>query len=136
MKLHNTVYFQRLVSQFSLTLSLGHLFVVSHISIIRWPSDKVKENFETNLKVHCVMQLSLSYKVFRWHPLHEYHVIASQLVSTLSCVATFLLYLQLANSWPESNFWLYVQLYSYNQIIAASDWPCLSAPQMCCLVYK
>ena len=31
----------------------------------------VKENCETNLKVHCVMQLSLlSYKVFRWHPLN------------------------------------------------------------------
>ena len=36
----------------------------------RWPSDKVKENCETSLKVHCVMQLSLSYKVFRWHPLN------------------------------------------------------------------
>ena len=57
----------RLVSQFSLTLSLDHLFVVSDISIKRWPSDKVKDNCETNLKVHCVMQLqlSVSFKVFR-----------------------------------------------------------------------
>ena len=39
----------RLVSEFSLTLSLEHLFVVSHISVTRWPSDKVKENCETNL---------------------------------------------------------------------------------------
>ena len=58
----------RLVSKFSLTLSLGHLFVVLHISVKRWPSGKVKENFETNLKVHCAMQLSLSYEIFRWYP--------------------------------------------------------------------
>ena len=58
-----TQYTFRLVSQFSLTLSLGHLFVVSRISVKWWSSDKVKENCETNLKVHCVMQLSLSYKV-------------------------------------------------------------------------
>ena len=62
----------RLVLQFSLILSLGHLFAVSHISVKKWPivSDKVKENCETNLKVHCVMHLSLSYKVFRWHLLN------------------------------------------------------------------
>ena len=42
---------------------------ITHLSK-RWPSDKVKENCETNLKVHCVMQLSLSYEVFRWHPLN------------------------------------------------------------------
>ena len=38
----------------------------------KWPSDKVKENCETNLKVHCVMQLQLlvSFKVFRWLPLN------------------------------------------------------------------
>ena len=60
----------RYATKFSLALSLGHLFVVLHISVKRWPSDKVKENFETNLKVHCVMQLSLSYEVFRWHPLN------------------------------------------------------------------
>ena len=41
---------------------------ITHLSK-KWPSDKVKENFETNLKVHCVMQLSLSYEVFRRHPL-------------------------------------------------------------------
>ena len=59
-------------SQFSLTLSLGHLFVASLISVKRGPTDKVKENCETNLKVHCVVQLQLSlcYKVFRWHLLN------------------------------------------------------------------
>ena len=36
----------------------------------KWASDKVKENFETNLKIHCVMQLSLSYEIFRWYPLN------------------------------------------------------------------
>ena len=34
--------------------------------ILTLPSDKVKENCEINLKVHCVMQLSLSYKVFTY----------------------------------------------------------------------
>ena len=43
------------------------------------------------LKVHCVMQLSLSYKVFSWHPLNNelqirgYLVIVSYL-ATLSYV--------------------------------------------------
>ena len=46
-----TQYTFRLISQFSLTLSHGHLFVVSHISVKRCPSDKVKENYKTNLKV-------------------------------------------------------------------------------------
>ena len=55
---------------FSLTLSLGHLFTEMCDTTKRWPSDKVKENCETNLKVHCVLQLSFSYKVFRWHPLN------------------------------------------------------------------
>ena len=51
--------------------SLGHLFVVSHISVKRWPSDKVKENCETNLKVHTLCyKPSLSYKVCRWRPLN------------------------------------------------------------------
>ena len=54
-----------IISKFSLTLSLGHLFALMRDTTKRWPSDKVKENFETNLEVHCVMQLSLSYKVFR-----------------------------------------------------------------------
>ena len=49
-----------LVSQFSLTLSLGHLFTEMCETTKWWPSDKVKENCETNLKVHCVMQLRLS----------------------------------------------------------------------------
>ena len=51
----------RLVSQFSLISSLGHLFTKMCDATQRWPSDKIKENCETNLKVHCVMQLSLSY---------------------------------------------------------------------------
>ena len=49
----------RLVSQFSLTLSLGYLFTKMCETTKRWPSDKVKENCETNLKVCCVMQLRL-----------------------------------------------------------------------------
>ena len=55
----------KLVSQFTLTLSLGHLFTEMCEPTKRWPSDKVEENCEINLKVHCVIQLSLSYKVFR-----------------------------------------------------------------------
>ena len=66
-----TKYTFRLVLQFSLTLSLGHLFVASHISVKRWPSDKAKENCDTNLKVCCVMLLSLSYKVFKWYLLNN-----------------------------------------------------------------
>ena len=50
----------RLVSQFSLTLLLGHLFTEMCETTKRWPSDKVKENCKTNIKVHCVMQLQLS----------------------------------------------------------------------------
>ena len=44
-----------------LTLSLGHHFTKMCDTTKRWPSDKVKENFETNLKVHCAMQLLSSY---------------------------------------------------------------------------
>ena len=55
-----TQYTFRLVSQLSLTLSLGHLFIEMCETAKRWPSDKVKENCETNLKVHCVMELQLS----------------------------------------------------------------------------
>ena len=47
----------RLISRFSLTLSLGHLLIEMCDTTKRWPSDKVKENCEINLKVHCVMQL-------------------------------------------------------------------------------
>ena len=57
----------RLVSQFSLTLSLGHLFTEMCDVTKRWPSDKVKENCKTS---HCVMEITLNYKVFRWHPLN------------------------------------------------------------------
>ena len=39
---------------------------ITHLSK-RWQSDKVKVkiNCDTNLRVHCVMQLSLRYKVFK-----------------------------------------------------------------------
>ena len=50
------MYF-RLVSQFSFTLSLSHLFTEKCNTAKGWPSDKVKENCETNLKVHCVIQV-------------------------------------------------------------------------------
>ena len=54
-------------SEMSLSFSLGKPFAASHISVKGWPSDKVKENCETTLKVHYVMQLSLwGDKVFRW----------------------------------------------------------------------
>ena len=53
-----------------LTLSLGQLFTEMYDTTKKWPSDKVKENCETSLKVHCIMQLSLSYEVFRWHSLN------------------------------------------------------------------
>ena len=35
---------------------IGHLFAASHIPVKWWSSDKVKENCDTNLKVHFVMQ--------------------------------------------------------------------------------
>ena len=52
---------------------------------------------------------------------------------TLSYIATFVLYLQLANSWPELDIKVlvgYIAMYvaSYSQITAASDWHCLFAP--------
>ena len=50
----------RLISKISLTLSLCHLFVVSRISV-KGGQVIVNENFETDLEVHCVMQLLLSY---------------------------------------------------------------------------
>ena len=50
-----------LVLQVSLTLSLGHFFTEMCDTTKKWPSDKAKENCDTNLKVHCVMQLSISY---------------------------------------------------------------------------
>ena len=45
----------RLVSQFSLNLSLGHLFPEMYDTTKRWSSNKVKENSATNLEVHCVV---------------------------------------------------------------------------------
>ena len=44
--------------------------IVTQISVKRWPSDRVKKNYKTNIKVRYIMQLSLSNKVFRWHPLN------------------------------------------------------------------
>ena len=38
-----------------------HLYITScYISVKRWPSDKVKENFEINLKMQCVTQHHLN----------------------------------------------------------------------------
>ena len=52
----------RLVSQFSLTLSLDHLFIDMYDATKSDQVDKVKENSKISLKVHCAsMQLSLSY---------------------------------------------------------------------------
>ena len=49
-------YLYILVSQCSLTWSLGHLLLrCTYDATKMWPSDKVKEYCETNLKVHCVM---------------------------------------------------------------------------------
>ena len=53
-----------------------------------WPSDKIKENCETNPKVHCIMLLSLSYEAFRWHPLNEKLQLAGQLVKLCSYLCT------------------------------------------------
>ena len=130
MKLHNTVYFQ-------VSCTMFFDFVVKNLKFCsithlrkRWQSDKVKEHCVTNLKVHCVTYVaSLSYKVFKWHSLNI-EVIARYLVSQYSklcTVATFVLYLQLANSWSirvllSQVATLYV--YScYSQIITDSDWP-------------
>ena len=60
-----------------MTLSLGHLYTEMCDNTKRWPSDKVNENY---LKVHCVMQLPLSYKVFRWNPLNIMLQLANLLV--------------------------------------------------------
>ena len=56
-----------------LAMSLGCHFTKMCDVTKRWPSDKVKENSEANLKAHCVMQLLVSYEVFRciWHPLNN-----------------------------------------------------------------
>ena len=51
----------RLILQFSLILSLDGLFTEMCGTTKRWPSDKVTENCETNLKARCVMELSLDY---------------------------------------------------------------------------
>ena len=65
----------RLVSQFSLTLSLGHLFTKMCETTKRCPSDKVKENCKTNLKVHSVMQLQLSVSLKYLDGFSEYYII-------------------------------------------------------------
>ena len=47
----------RLFSQYPSTFLLGYLFTEMCNAAERGPSDKVKEHCESNLKVHCVMQL-------------------------------------------------------------------------------
>ena len=59
----------RLTSQFSLTVTCPPFYLICDTTE-RWSSDKVNENYKANLKVYCVMQLLLNYKVFRWHPLN------------------------------------------------------------------
>ena len=70
MKLHNIVYFQ-----VNLTMLLDFVTWPPLRCVIPqkgWPSDRVKEHCETNLRVHCVIHAaSLRYEVFRWHPLNN-----------------------------------------------------------------
>ena len=54
----NTVYFFVSVTIFVDFVTWPPFCSITHLSE-RWPSDKVKEICATNLKVHCVMQLSL-----------------------------------------------------------------------------
>ena len=61
------------------------IHIVTYICV-KCPSDKVKENCKTILKVHCVMQLSLSYKVFRWYPEQQAICIASYVASQLPLI--------------------------------------------------
>ena len=74
-------------------------------------------NCGTNLKVHCVMQLSLSYKIAS----PEYHVIGSQLAGTPGYVTGYLCTLFLVS---EFLAFANIKVFShkYSQIIAASDW--------------
>ena len=48
-----------------------HFYEMCEVTKGAWPSDIAKEKFNNNLKVHCVIKLSLSYKVFTWHPLNN-----------------------------------------------------------------
>ena len=117
----HSVLFGQFKNFLGLCHTLGHLFTEMCDTTERWSSDKVKENFETNLKVHCVMQLSLSYKVFRWHPLKlisYYSKLCSQL--TLYSIYSYLI---LGLSWYQS-FQLHVQ----------SDNYCFSSASPFCIV--
>ena len=73
------------------------------------------------------MQLSLSYKLFRWHPLNIMHVIASWFVFTLSYVASYLCALSIVSYFLALAD---IKTFSckYSQITSASDWPRLFAP--------
>ena len=81
------------------------------------------------------MQLSLSFKVLRQHPLNNSLQLGSQLVTyskLCSYVPLYSTYSSLCNSWPElaiKDFGC-MQLPIYNQISAASDWLCLFVPWM------
>ena len=48
-----SAYFQ--ISLTILSLSLGHLFNEMHDGAKRWPSDKVKENCDTYLKIYTIL---------------------------------------------------------------------------------
>ena len=51
------------MSQFSLALSLGHIFnEMCEVTKVAWPSDIAKEKFDTNLKVHCAIYVTFSAK--------------------------------------------------------------------------
>ena len=84
------MYF-RLVSRFSWTLSLGHFVNEMYDAAKRWPSDKVKDNCETRLKVQCYSA--------PWHPL------SNRLVTYLT--SSFL-----ALAWYQS-FWSHVTIKLY-----------------------
>ena len=91
------------------------------------------------------MQLSLSQKVFRWHPLN----IMSQLTShdqysklcSYNYLCSYSIQLQLAKFWWQliSKFLVTcvaMQLCSYRQITAACYWPCAFLQSRCfCLAY-
>ena len=140
-QLHNTVYFQVSLT-ISLDLSLGHLSVISLVSVKRWPSGKVKENCEINLKVHCVMLLSLSYEVRMYLDGIRLISFYSQLVSQYSkfithFIASYLGTLSIVsyNSWPQL-IAKYLVTSIYRQITAASDWSHLFMhPRYFCVAY-
>ena len=109
-------------------LSLDHLLVASHISVKRWPNDKVKGHCETKNSL-CYRAL-LSFKAFRWHPLNLRLQLPCYLVSYQLQVMQLPLYstyiATVANSWPELDIKVFIAcsyIASYVQITAAFDWP-------------